>query len=182
MSVVRWVWIWTGAVRSSAARTAAAEWCGERSERSVTECLVCCGAGRSRTERWRLQRTDGCGGLCDRASSALVLISEPSFYHTPGHRQVRVWRVGGGFSLQRPGNPAAASGQRSRIPDSGKHRLLLHQPGGGAHRTCERRFNPGTALQMVVTSAASRMRRSLVSRAAPCTCALATMIRSAGSR
>ncbi len=30
--------------------------------------------------------------------------------------------------------------KRSRIPDSGKHRLLLHQPGGGAHRTRERRF------------------------------------------
>ena len=71
---------------------------GERRERSVTGCLVVAeqdGAGRSRTERWRLQRTDGCGGLCDRASSALVLLPEPSLYSTPSHRQVRVWRVGG---------------------------------------------------------------------------------------
>ena len=30
--------------------------------------------------------------------------------------------------------------KRSRIPDSGKRRLLLYQPGRGSHRTCERRF------------------------------------------
>ena len=30
--------------------------------------------------------------------------------------------------------------KRSRIPDSGKHRLLLYQPGRGSHRTCEHRF------------------------------------------
>ena len=127
---------------------------GERKERSVTECLVCCGAGRSRSTRVRSANSAASAMRPGNArqSCSIYAVSSPNpvrmVRSTSPVRRGSPHRCSAKPPMKQNFQPRSrqndwmsfARRKRSRIPDSGKHRLLLHQPGGGAHRTCERRF------------------------------------------
>ncbi len=219
----------------------AARWCGERRELSVTGCLVCCEAGRSRTEQdgalalaanerlrravysrfiracpppgaitlpharppsstrlagWWLPQLQPVGRW-DRSTPSPVLPPLTAEHRPPARHVRRQPEAQEAQRRIRDNRPA----DRDRVDDDDRRRDVrphVAQPrpprraadSWSRYNSVSHHASHGPAaasstpppLQMVVTRAASRMRRSLVSRAAPCTCALATMMRSAGSR